>query len=262
MSCQHPATLRLSLEALTSHGGETGPHRDGWGVAFYLGNDLLRYRDQSCAAESPLVRFVAHHSHKSRIALAHLRLATQGLRSVANTQPFTRELGGVMHCFAHNGKLAPEPMVSQGSHFRCIGETDSERAFCELLHRLTPLWRCGPSEPPAVADRLRIFAELCAELRELGPANILYSDGDALFVHADRRTQASGVIEPPGLWSLQRECVCDEIGPCAGAALSGEVRAQHVTLFASVPLSDEAWVPMARGEVAVARFGQSERRRF
>jgi predicted glutamine amidotransferase len=33
MSARLPAPLHLSMTELARHGGETGPHRDGWGVA-------------------------------------------------------------------------------------------------------------------------------------------------------------------------------------------------------------------------------------
>ena len=37
MSSRVPASVGFSLEKLARHGGAEGPHRDGWGVAFYEG---------------------------------------------------------------------------------------------------------------------------------------------------------------------------------------------------------------------------------
>ena len=37
MSAHHPASITLSLNEFARHGGETGPHVDGWGIAFYEG---------------------------------------------------------------------------------------------------------------------------------------------------------------------------------------------------------------------------------
>jgi hypothetical protein len=39
---------------------------------------------------------------------------------------------------------------------------------------------------------MSLLATFAADLRALGPANFLYSDGDALFVHSDKRLQRNG----------------------------------------------------------------------
>ena len=96
---------------------------------------------------------------------------------------------------------------------------------------------------------------IAEELRPLGPANFLYCDGDALFVHSDRRNQADGTIRPPGLWRLMRECAAGGELSCEGLSIATHDAPQQVVLVASVPLSAEAWVPMKRGEVIAARLG-------
>ncbi len=40
MSSNLPATLSLSLRKLAAHGGLSGPHKDGWGVGYYEGEDV------------------------------------------------------------------------------------------------------------------------------------------------------------------------------------------------------------------------------
>lgn len=45
MSCREPAALTLSLDVLARHGGGAGPHRDGWGIAFYEGRDVHMLRE-------------------------------------------------------------------------------------------------------------------------------------------------------------------------------------------------------------------------
>ena len=52
MSAYHPASITLSLNEFARHGGETGPHVDGWGVAFYEGRDANLIRESSAAARS------------------------------------------------------------------------------------------------------------------------------------------------------------------------------------------------------------------
>ena len=39
MSARFPTTVHLSMTELARHGGDTGPHRDGWGLAYLEGGD-------------------------------------------------------------------------------------------------------------------------------------------------------------------------------------------------------------------------------
>jgi glutamine amidotransferase len=137
--------------------------------------------------------------------------------------------------------------------YRPVGETDSELAVCALLERLRPLWLADG--PPDVQARLRVIEAFAAELRGLGPANFLYCDGDALFAHADRRHQDDGTIRPPGLWRLARHCAAGGELSAAGLRIEAHGAAQDVVLVASVPLTREDWIPLARGELLVARIG-------
>ncbi|WP_082674097.1 class II glutamine amidotransferase [Thiohalocapsa sp. ML1] len=256
MSSRMPATLGFSLERLARRGGAEGPHRDGWGIALYEGPDCLLLREPRAASESPLLRFMEHQGWRTRMALSHIRLATFGDRSLKNTQPFLRELGGRMHVFAHNGDLPallamPDDPLQP---FRPAGDTDSERAFCGLLSRLAPLWRDAGGAVPALAERLAVIAAHAAELRAVGPANFLYADADALFVHADRRTQRDGRLQPPGLYLLQR-CCWRAAPELAEAGVELQTVRQDVALVASTPLTDELWQPLGEGDLIALAGG-------
>lgn len=251
MSARFPTTIHLSMTELARHGGGTGPHRDGWGVGFVHQNDAIVVREPAAASTSDWLAFVQQADPQSEIVIAHVRRATLGSRLVRNTQPFARELAGRMHLFAHNGMMHDIATLPRFAtrRFRAIGDTDSEHAFCGLLERLAPLW---DADEPSLDARLAVIAEFAAELRQLGPANFIYTDGDALFVHGHRRMNESGRIEPPGVHLLCRRC----------SAPSDNVERgdQQVTLVASVPLSDEAWQPLAEGELVVLRRGEIARR--
>ena len=159
---------------------------------------MFLLRESSPAAESGLVKFMEVNGPPSNLVLSHIRLATQGAPALRNTQPFQRELGGRAHVFAHNGNM---PGIQDTCHlnsrrFTPVGDTDSELAFCSLLHRLAPLWDPAGDKPPPVEARLELIAEFASWLRPLGPFNFVYSDGDTLFVNADRRKQADGEERP------------------------------------------------------------------
>jgi predicted glutamine amidotransferase len=262
MQSRVPATVRLSLEELARHGGLAGPHKDGWGVGWYEDGDVRLVKEPRAASDSACLRFIQEHPFRSTTVISHIRKATQGRLTLANSQPFARELGGRMHLFAHNGDLDGARLraaLPLGAH-RPVGETDSEYALCALLELLRPLWRPAAAAPAPEA-RLAVIARFAAELRALGPANFLYADGDAVFAHGHRRKHADG-MRPPGLHVLCRRCAGEHDGAFAaeGLRIESDAAPQEVVLLASVPLtSGEPWRALAEGEILVARGGRIER---
>lgn len=257
MSSNQPATVSLSLPKLAAHSEPPSAIRDGWGVAYFEGVDIRLIKDGAAANESDWLRFIEAHDVRSPLVMAHIRKATMGERNYRNAQPFARELAGRMHLFAHNGWLPGiigarrvEPM-----QFMPIGETDSELAFCMLLERLRTVWG-RPGAMPPLAERFSVVSAFASEMKMLGPANFLYSDGDALFAHGDRRKQPpTGEVKAPGLVYLHRTCQANGSDFIAsGVSIGGGE--QTVTLVASVPLSLERWQPLEEGEVIAISAGQ------
>ncbi len=263
LSARFPATLQLSLDEFTRHGGETGHHRDGWGVVFYDRDDVRSYRDVDSASTSPLIRFVETHPHRATTTIAHIRFATRGERALCNTQPFCRELGGVMHTFAHNGDLPDlliDESVALGFH-RPVGATDSEIAFCMLLGSMERVWLVGGvPRRPSLDERMAVFASFCERIRSLGPANFLYADGEYLFAHANRRKQPDGSFSPPGLHLLERRCAVRTTVEGGGTRIDSTTPEQQVQLVASVPLTGEAWQSLPSGTVLAMHDGAVVRR--
>jgi len=262
MSGRLPAPVGFSLEQLARHGENAGP-RDGWGVAFYDGRAVSLFREPYPVSDSALVQFIEQHAPPSSLVISHIRKATFGDRLLCNTHPFTRELAGREHIFAHNGNLTGIGQDADFAlrHFRPIGDTDSELAFCNLLERLAGLWEQGSETIPALCDRLDIIAGFAADLRAFGPANFLYSDADILFAHADRRHQPDGEIRAPGLHFLTRSCR-EKAAVLTGGGVTMPAQEQDVILVASVPLTDEDWQPMAEGEIIALGAGQIIERRL
>lgn len=235
MSSRVPTEVRSSLEAFARHGGLDGRHKDGWGLAYYADEDVRLVKESEPASGSECMRFIHDHPFVSGVVISHIRHATQGRSAMKNCQPFARELGGRMHVFAHNGDLDLARLRARMPlrHFHPVGDTDSEYAFCALLDRMRV--------PAPLDQRLAVVAGFAAELRALGPANFLYADGDALFVHGHRRFQGAGKPPaPPGLHVLQRSCAPD----------------QQIVLAASVPLTGEpGWRALREGELLAVQGG-------
>lgn len=258
MSSRFPATVRYSLEEFSRHGGLAGPHKDGWGIAHYAEGDVRLVKETLPASGSACMRFLQDHPFASPLVLAHIRRATQGAPMLRNCQPFVREMAGTMHAFAHNGDLERAGLRARfapGTH-RPLGESDSEYAFCALLERLRAPWMDAGGVPP-LAERLAIVARFAAEIRELGPANFIYADGDALFAHGHRRVHEDG-IRPPGLHVVSRRCArAGARLDAGGLSILASAEDQEVVLLASVPLTKEpGWRPLEEGELIAAREGR------
>lgn len=220
----------------------------------YESLDVRLIKDAAPVVDSDWVPFLAGHNLRSSLVIAHTRSATRGNRSYSNAQPFMRKLAGRAHLFAHNGDL-PGMLKSkalEASRYHAIGDTDSERAFCELLDRMASIWARQNAAPP-LRERFRIVASFASELRTMGPANFLYGDGEVLFAYGHRRKHAdTSRVEPPGLVSLQRQCPAGQDGLASSGLTTGSSSPQ----FASVPLTGERWEPFSEGELVAASHGQ------
>lgn len=250
MSSNHPTSINVSLSTLAERGEAPKMHGDGWGIAFYEGKDVRLIKDAGEAKDSPWVPFIKERNIVSHEIIAHIRKSTVGEVTYSNTHPFIRELAGRMHTFAHNGTLSGihEREEFNSSSFRPVGKTDSERSFCYLMELIKPLWSKG--KIPELEDRIKIVHEFSVKMRELGPTNFLYSDGDALFAHGHHRHDPiKDKIIWPGLFFHSIHCD------------SKSSHGHEITMFASVPLNDGHWVPLEAGELMVIRRGEVIHRR-
>ena len=258
LSAHHPAGITLSLNEFARHGGETGPHVDGWGIAFYEGPDANLIRESTSAADSVLMSTLRGYKLTSEIVIAHIRRASFGPVELRNTHPFRRELGGRVHTFAHNGDLPgieDQFDLEQNGFALPVGNTDSEYAFCLLMQRLSRVWS-GKGVIPSLSIRKKIISGFARQIGTLGSANFLYSDGDALFVHGHLRTQSDGSVRAPGLHYISVSCDYG-LGRSELASVKLESdQVQKVTLVSTTPLNEGDWTPMLEGELLILKRGE------
>lgn len=256
MSSCHPATVTFALKEFQRHGGSHHKNGDGWGVAIYEDGDARILRDTCAARDSSYFDFIRSHNHPSHCVISHIRQATVGGVQLRNTQPYVREFGGKLHCFAHNGDLEFDPEFESAQEFQPIGESDSELSFCELMSRLkrASLKQGGPL---SLDQRIQVIRDFAREFRDKGTINFFYSDGEYLFAHSHRRTQQDGVMRPPGLYLLQREDHHHEHDhqQVHGLKIHTEKNIPNMSLMASVPLTHEEWQPLEAGTLAVLQDG-------
>jgi len=247
MECNVPTDIVFSFTGLRLRGGRTGPHADGWGLAFYEGRAARVFLDPAPAADCPLATFLSEHPIKTMLAVGHVRRRTRGDVSLANTHPFVRELWGRHFVFAHNGTVRGVRRWDLGDRFRPIGSTDSEHAFCWLLERLRSRF---PEYPRRAPELFEAVAEAGAQLGAFGPFNFLLGDGRHLFARCATRLCHIVRRSPFGAATLAD----DDVRVDFSAVTTPRDR---VAIVATAPLTrDERWTIGRPGELWVFDGGE------
>ncbi|HWO23775.1 MAG TPA: class II glutamine amidotransferase [Kofleriaceae bacterium] len=249
MECNVPTDIVFSFAGLSARGGKCGPHADGWGLALYEGRVARLFLDPMPAASSPLARFVREHPIKTLLAIAHVRKKTRGEVSLSNTHPFVRELWGRHMVFAHNGTVKGVRRHKLG-HFRPVGQTDSEHAFCALLAALQHDFPAGPRSSAAFAEAVAGHA---GRIGRNGTFNMLLGDGHQLFARC--ATKLCFIVRQA---PFKKATLCDE-DLCVDFA---EVTTPNdrVAVVATAPLTrDETWTHGEPGTLWVFRRGKLAR---
>jgi len=254
MSANVPTDICFSFTGFLHRGGGTGPHRDGWGIAFYETGGYRDFRDPHPSVRSPIARLITDYPIKSHTVISHIRQANVGGVRLANTHPFTREMWGKTWCYAHNGQLEGWQTLPLGV-YRPVGDTDSEHAFCWLLATLREHF---PQAPADVTDEVpneqyrplwQLLHGLCETLRSQGVFNLLLADGEFLYTYCSTKLAHTTRRAPFGKAEL------------SDAELTVNF-AEHTTpddvvsVIATEPLThNEAWTRMEPGELLVWRHG-------
>jgi transglutaminase-like putative cysteine protease/predicted glutamine amidotransferase len=156
---------------------------DGWGIACYPGGEpaalvLKEANPAHGSIRSALVS--AWERLESSIFVVHIRSATWGALTEANTQPFQRAWGRRDWLLAHSGSL--EHRLPPPTRFEPVGSTDSEQILCELLGR------AAERDSKALADvPPEMLLGWFHDLNRHGSLTTAISDGLDLAIYADRR---------------------------------------------------------------------------
>src|SRR5918999_2204758 len=165
-----PSSTRQELvEADTPLIRQSEDHDSGWGMAVYEradGLDPLLVRFPEAAYEDG--DFLGATSKRGRIFNVHVRRATMGGLTPANTHPFT--LGS--YSFGHNGTIVRYPRLLESGVKPPEGDTDSEAFFNFLMANY------DASDP---VDSLRRAIRTTVQCSPFSGLNFLFSDGDRLF---------------------------------------------------------------------------------
>jgi transglutaminase-like putative cysteine protease/predicted glutamine amidotransferase len=235
------------------------PHRtlpDGWGIGYYPGGEpsvtvLKEPAPPSGSIRSQLVEAWEHL--ESSLFVVHIRHATWGAITDANTQPFARAWGRRDWLFAHAGSLKDRPELDRHATFEPIGSTDTELVFCELMNRIA---ECGwHSIGEADLDTLRSWLK---SINELGELTAVLTDGHDLCVYADRGGEAPihywEAVPPYGKLVFADDDLEIDLGR------RGMKSRRGVVVSASSPIEvtgdgRESWKRLPPGDLLVIRQG-------
>jgi len=245
MNANTPTDVMFSFTGLATRATE---HKDGFGIAFFEDRGLRLLVDHHGARHSPVAEMVKGYPIRSDNVIAHIRKATQGRIALENTHPFVRELWGRYWVFAHNGDLKQfRPRLH--SHFRPVGDTDSEHAFCWLMQELAK----AHAAVPTVDELTRTLAELLPQPARHGAFNLLLSNGQALWAHCSTELHWLERTHPFSAAHLADEDLSVDF-----AALTRPT--DRVAVVATQPLTrGEAWQAFATGELRVFVDGRPSR---
>ena len=228
---------------------------DGWGIGYYPGGGpaaavLKEPTPPHGSIRSELIKAWEHL--ESSLFVLHIRVATWGPITDANTQPFLRSWGGRDWLIAHGGSLtkclAPRP----GARFEAVGSTDTEQIFCELLERIADRgWRSlGDCDP----DVLRSWF---AELNRQGSMTTLISDGRDLAVYADCESVGGvhvwEIVPPYASLQFGDEDLTVDLTQRGAKSRKGVVVSSDPLDVTGMP--DARWRPLKPGHLMIIRQG-------
>lgn len=246
MSANVPTDICFSFSGLMQRGGATGPHRDGWGIAFYEGKGVRAFHDPTPSCDSEIAQLIKHHPIKSLNVISHIRQANVGSVCLENTHPFIRELWGYSWSFAHNGQLDKQLFDWPLSFYKPVGTTDSEYAFCWMLDQIRTRFPERPNDFSAVTS---LIHECSEKLRALGVFNMLLSESNYLLAYCTNKLTWLTRKAPFGEARLSDD---ELIVDFCKETTNKDV----VTMIATVPLTDnEEWNAIKTGELVVFKAG-------
>ena len=247
--------LAPSFDLRCLHSGRHLP--DGWGIGYYTSREpsasvLKEPAPSQGSIRSELVKTWDHLA--SSIFLLHIRTATWGHNTDANTQPFVRTYARRDWLFAHAGSLRQRLELPPDAPFEPVGSTDTEIVFCELLSRIAKRgWRSvGDADPAELHDWLE-------EFDALGGMTCAFSDGHDLVAYADHDADQLGLhllhVLPPYAELAYGD---DEIA--VDLARRG-IKSRKGVVIATSPLDAERgtpqgeWKRLAPGTMVIVRQG-------
>ena len=159
-----------------------GPHRDGWGIAFYEGRPRALFPRYRTCCEIQMARFLGAHPIKSRAVIAHIRQANAARSRSPTPIRFRGNYGAGSGLSPITASCAASESLPL-DFYAPIGATDSEHAFCWMLDQLRARFESLPSPKEARPRNCRAKRRW----RSMGVFNMLLSDGRSLYAYCGKK---------------------------------------------------------------------------
>lgn len=250
-------------------------HPDGWGVAYYIGGAPHLVRSAGSAHHDALFERISGIA-SSQTVVAHVRRATQGVKSSLNSHPF--QYGPWI--FAHNGNVkgfselreALVQKISPDLQRFILGDTDSEvlfYLFLTCMQRHADLFN-QQLPPLAAADALLEMIDIVTSIA--GPytrdpfapptetfLTCIVTNGRLMLAHQGGKDLLYSTHKA----SCPERSACGHLSPnCERAAVMGE-SVNHLIFTSESLQGDNLWTPMAPGQIVgvddemrLQQFGQ------
>ena len=179
VSARNRTSVTGLLKEFFSHSLE---HSNGWGIAVFEHGILNVEREPVRASQSAYLKNRLSAGFEVTTMMAHIRKATIGDVEYRNTHPFVkRDESGRVWTLMHNGTIFESGVLSPYLHLQ-EGTSDSERILLYLVDRIN-----GNLEDELnsfdVNERFRVADEVVAYLSPGNKLNLVFSDGEYLYVH-------------------------------------------------------------------------------
>ena len=222
VSSLNPVTVNRQLREFARHSLQN-PH--GWGIAICGEHSVSVEKESVAALKSSCLQERLTSEFSVRNMIAHIRLATRGTMEWENCHPFVMEDNEKrVWTLAHNGTIFDCPILSQYVRVQA-GQTDSERILCHIVasmnERQSQVGRGLTAE-----ERFALMDELICEMAPHNKLNLLVYDGEQLYIHENYADS---------LYVRQTD---------------------DTAMFATTPLDDEIWKPVAFTTLLAYRDGK------
>lgn len=244
--------LAPSFDLRCLHADRKAP--DGWGIGYYPGGEpsasiLKEPAPPQGSIRSELIKAWEHLA--SSLFVLHIRTATWGQISDANTQPFQRSFGGRDWLFAHSGSLEHRVELPETTIFTPVGSTDTEAIFCDLLERFARRkWTSiGEADP-------EVLREWLDAINAHGTLTIVLADGRDLLVYSDRNPADNKGIYFAEILPPYEELIISDDDLAVDLTGRG-VKSRKGVVIASSPLAGGAakWHKLDPGHLILIRQG-------
>lgn len=188
--------ISRELKVFYSHSSR---HPHGWGMAYEEAGEMRMKKEPVQASESPYLTRLLTEPFNARLALAHIRYATIGQVEYKNCHPYIQtDNSGRSWTLIHNGTIFDFPPLNRYFNIQS-GNTDSERILLYFIDRINQAAQRASRELND-RERFELLDSLVAEMAKGNKLNLIFYDGDLMYVHTNYADTLHCLEEDGGIY--------------------------------------------------------------